>query len=81
VIVMPGGVTVGTEQDAFLQLSLDACPASRVGSGQAELFIDRIDMVDVHGCEAPVIPTVDALPTEQADDLNLKIEPPVVYQA
>lgn len=78
---MPGGVAVGTEQDALSQFFLNACPTARVCAREVELLFIGIRVVDMQRSKATVVSTVDAFATEEGDDPHLQSEPPVINHA
>jgi hypothetical protein len=65
VIVMPNGVAISAEQNTFSQLGFDACPTTSMGTREAEVLIDCIDVMRVKRGVALAVATIDAPTAEE----------------
>ena len=79
--MMPDGMAVSAEQNAFPQLGRYACPATCMRARETEVLIDRIDVMCMERCVTLAIAAVDAFTAEEHDDLDLQFKATLVDPA
>ncbi len=74
--IMGFSVTIGTEQDALVQLRLKSIPAKY--GADLEVLFERIVVVKIKSCQASVVPTLLALAAEVCDSTLFERRTPLL---